>query len=246
MAEQVIPSGTTDAWPQASGSSRINVGRNERAASAVVGGLLALLGLSRFSVRGLLLAATGGVLLYRGASGHCPVFEALGHSTADADDVPQPAEVHTTLTVNKPRDEVYRFWRDVENLPRFMTHLEQVVRIDDTRSHWAARIPKDLGTLGWDAEVTEDEPGRRLAWRSLAGADVDNTGVVSFEDAPGGGTEVHVAIAYRPPAGAVGTAASRLLTPVFEQMVKEDVRRFKHLLEAGELPTTEGQPSGAS
>ena len=102
---------------------------------------------------------------------------------------------------------------------------------------------------GWRRRPDRSVPGwwraarRRLAWRSEPGADVDNAGEVVFEDAPGGrGTEVHVHLSYRPPAGAAGKAAARLLNPVFEQMVKEDIRRFKHVLEAGELPTTAGQP----
>lgn len=232
----------SDDWLRASGSSRVNVGKVERWISVLGGGMLTAYGLSRFSGKRMMLAATGGVLLYRGLTGHCPALGALGISTAR--EQPQPAHVVTALTVYKPREEVYAFWRELENLPRFMRHLESVRQLDGEYSQWSARIPGDLGSLSWQAEVIEERPGEKLAWRSVPGSEIDNAGSVLFREAPHGGTELHVTISYRPPAGAVGVAAAHLLTPVLEQMVKEDVRRFKHLMETGEIPTTEGQPAG--
>ena len=228
----------------ASGSSRVNVGQGERIASAALGSALTLFGLSRFSFKGLLMAATGGILLYRGTTGHCPAFSAAGISTAPPQAQPAPVQAATTITVAQPREAVYDAWRDVERFPHFMEHLHSVQRLGHGRTFWQAAIPGNLGTLDWEATVTEDRAGGRVAWRSEPGADVDNRGSVTFHDAPGGETEVRVDIQYRPPVGALGHAASRLLTPVFEQMVKEDVRRFKRLIETGEIPTTEGQPSG--
>jgi uncharacterized membrane protein len=115
----------------------------------------------------------------------------------------------------------------------------------DQCSHWVARAPRGLTTLEWDAETTEDRENELIAWRSLPDADVDNQGVVRFQDAPDGrGTEVHVSIQYRPLAGAIGDALARLLNPISSQLIKEDLRRFKRLLETGEIPTTEGQPTG--
>lgn len=245
MKQQDKQHAAATTWPHATGSSKVNVGKTERWASAVGGGLLALYGLSRFSLRGLLVAAGGGALLYRGLTGNSPAFGALGYSTARPQAQPRPATVITTLTVARPREAVYDFWRDLTNLPRFMQHLAQVRPIDDRYSDWTARVPGGMGTMSWRAELTEERAGEQLTWRSVPDADIDNAGTVTFRDAPGGGTEVHVAIAYRPPGGDLGTGTARLLTPAFEQMVKEDVRRFKHILEAGEIPTTEGQPAGA-
>jgi uncharacterized membrane protein len=136
-------------------------------------------------------------------------------------------------------------WRDFASLPRFMHNLEAVhVSEDGKRSHWVAKGP--AGTrIEWDAELTQDEANTFLAWRSLEGADVDNAGAVRFiPDNGGRGTIVSVTMQYKPPAGAVGAAVARLLGDDADQQVGEDLRRFKRLLETGELPTTEGQSHG--
>lgn len=220
-----------------------NVGEMERLASTVGGGVLAVLGLSRRSLGGLALAGLGGALLYRGTTGHCPVFQQLGISTAGGE-APEPVEIAEAVTVNVPRSAAYDYWRRLENLPRFMHHLRRVEDLGGGRSRWTADAPGPLPDLTWEAEVVQELPGERLAWRSLPGADVSNAGHVTFEDAPHGETEVHVRIAYRPPAGPVGTGLARWLDPVLGQMIKEDIRRFQHVIETGEVPTTEGQPSG--
>ena len=233
--------------PRVGGSERVNVGETERWASAIGGGLLALYGLSRGSLGGLAAAAAGGALVYRGASGHCPAYAGLGVDTAEGRHEAGPIRIEEAVTVGKPAGELYAFWRDLEKLPQFMQHLESVKNTGDDgkRSHWTARVPGGLGTVEWDAEIAEDEPNERIAWRSLPGADVHNAGEVRLAEKPGGrGTVVHVTLEYRPPAGDVGAAAAGLLNPVFAQMIKEDVRRFKRLMEAGEIPTTEGQPQG--
>lgn len=222
--------------------SFINVGQAERVVSGVAGGLLAALGLARGSLGGWLLAGAGGVLAYRGLSGHCPAFAQLGVNTAGG--TAEPVEIDQTVTVMQPRDEVYAYWRRLENLPTFMRHVERVEDLGGGRSRWTARGPGVAPDLRWEAETTEDRQGEVIAWRSLPGADVENAGRVRFTDAPSGGTEVHVHIAYRAPAGRAGAALGRWLTPVLGQMVKEDVRRFKRVMEAGETPTIDGQPSG--
>jgi uncharacterized membrane protein len=228
----------------AHGTSRINVGTAERILSGLGGGMMAAFGLSRGSAGGYLLAAAGGALLFRGISGYCPALGALGISTAD-DIQPEPVEIERSVTVMAPRAEVYSFWRRLENLPRFMEHLEEVRGLGGGRSRWTARVPKGMGTIEWEAEVVKERENELLAWRSLPGADVDNAGLVVFKDAPGNrGTEVHVTIDYRPPIGAIGRQLGSWLNPILGQMVKEDIRRFKHLMEAGEVPTTEGQPQG--
>ncbi len=148
------------------------------------------------------------------------------------------------ITVNRPPDEVYRFWRDVENLPRFMAHLESVHGQGDVRSHWVARAPAG-GTVEWDAEVVEDVPGSLVAWRSLDGAEVPNSGTVRLAPAPGGGaTEVRVDLEYRPPLGAVGAAAARLFGEDPAQQIKDDLRRFKQVVETGDVVRSDGSPDG--
>ena len=149
--------------------------------------------------------------------------------------------IHVTqvLTVNRPVDEVYRFWRDFQNLPRFMRHLEAVQTTGGRRSHWKAKAPAGR-TVEWDAEVVEDRPNEEIAWRSLAGADVDNSGSVRFVPAPAGrGTEVRVVLQYNPPGGALGAAVARLFGEEPEQQLRDDLRAFKQVLETGEVVHSE-------
>jgi uncharacterized membrane protein len=138
--------------------------------------------------------------------------------------------------VNKPRFEVYEFWRNLENLPVFMRHLEKVRPISETTSHWVARGAFDR-TVEWDAQIITDKPGEMISWRSLAGSGIDNAGSVHFSDAPGGrGTVVRVALQYLPPGGPLGAFAARLLGRDPGMQVEEDLRRFKTMLETGEVP----------
>lgn len=155
-------------------------------------------------------------------------------------------QAHTAITVNKPVEEVYGLWRKFEDLPRFMAHLESVTVSDDRRSHWIARGP--LGTnLEWDAEVTEDRPNELIAWRSLDRAAVTNRGSVRFAPAPGGrGSEVVVQLEYEPPTGAMGAAIAKLFGEEPQQQVKDDLRRFKQVLETGEVVRADGTPDGTS
>ncbi|AWS48393.1 cyclase [Streptosporangium sp. 'caverna'] len=158
-----------------------------------------------------------------------------------------PMDLHAAITINRPREEVYRYWRDVENLPRFMTHLESVETTGDGRSHWKAKGPLKR-TVEWEAEIVEDNPGELISWRSLKGALVGNRGFVHFSDAPGGrGTEVRVKLIYDLPGGKVGTAGmalARLLGEHPEQQVRDDLRRFKQVMETGEVVRSEGSPEG--
>jgi uncharacterized membrane protein len=156
-----------------------------------------------------------------------------------------PVRTTKTISINRPAEEVYRFWRDFENFPRFMKHIE-VVEVDGPRSHWSARAPGG-STVEWDAEIITDVPARQIAWRSLPGATVPNEGEVHFEPRPGGrGTTVRVELEYRPPAGRLGTLAAFLIGDDPSQKVQEDLRRLKRVLETGEILTTEGQPAGRS
>lgn len=233
----------------ATGMSHVNVGSVERILSAVGGGLLAYYGLSDKKLSKPLsigLAALGGSLALRGATGYCPVNHLVGRNSASKRNAaPKPLEIVQTFTVFRPIAEVYGFWRQLENLPRFMQHLESVEQLGGNRSRWRAPLPGGLGTLEWEAETVADEPNALLAWQSLPGSQVDNAGEVRFRPAPGDkGTEVQAVIHYRAPAGVLGQGVARLLNPALDQLVRSDVRRFKQLLEAGEISTIAGQPSG--
>ncbi|TDC81053.1 SRPBCC family protein [Micromonospora sp. KC606] len=148
------------------------------------------------------------------------------------------------VTVNRPASEAYRFWRDLENLPGFMAHLESV-RVDDLRrSRWTARGPAGQ-SVSWDAEIVEDRPNELIAWRSLPGAPVPNAGRVRFVPAPGDrGTEVRVELGYAPPAGRLGRAVAKLFGEEPEQQVRDDLRRFKQVLETGEVVRSDASPEG--
>ena len=229
----------------------INVGRDERVVSVAAGSLLAALGLSRGNLPGLVVAAVGGGLIHRGYTGRCYAYGALGIDTAheevrqeDYDE--RGVHVEASYTILKSPEELYSYWRNFENLPRIMSHLESVKVIDERRSHWVAKAPAIAGgTVEWDAEITRDEPNAAIAWRSLPGADVPSSGEVRFLKAPGDrGTEVHATFDYIPPAGNVGRWVAKLFGEEPQQQVQEDLRNFKRTMETGEIPTILGQPRG--
>ncbi|NJR59412.1 MAG: SRPBCC family protein [Cyanobacteria bacterium CRU_2_1] len=156
----------------------------------------------------------------------------------------QSIKVEKTVTIDKPTAELYRFWRHFENLPRFTRHLKDVRVSNDKRSHWITSGLLD-GTIEWDAEIIDDRPNELIAWKSVANADVDNAGSVQFKPAPGDrGTEVKVVTVYNPPAGVIGDAISKLFGENPKQQIGDDLARFKMLMEAGEIATNDGQPSG--
>jgi uncharacterized membrane protein len=152
-------------------------------------------------------------------------------------------KVEKSITINRSADECYRFWHDFEAFPRFMKHLESVQITGDNRTHWKAKAPAGM-SVEWDAELTADEPGKLIAWHSLEG-DVDNIGTVYFDPAAGGrGTIVRVELQYSPPGGVAGAMFAKLFGEEPEQQIDEDLRRFKWLIETGEIPTTVGQSAG--
>jgi uncharacterized membrane protein len=152
--------------------------------------------------------------------------------------------VQKSITVNCPPEELYRFWRNFENLPRFMRHLESVQVMGDTRSHWRAKAPIAM-RVEWDAEIINDRPHELIAWRSCEGADVDNAGSVHFTPAPGGrGTEVRVEMQYIPPGGAIGATIAKLFGEAPEQQVSEDLRRLKQMMDVGEFIQSEATARG--
>ena len=227
-----------------------NVGELERGASVVVGSLLIWRGLKTGHLSGASLALAGISLIRRGVTGHCPAYRSLGVSTSD-----QPARnatipydtgirVDKSVTINRPRHEVYNFWRKLENLPQFMEYLDSVEQTSATHSHWVTKGVAGK-TLEWDAEIIHEVDGEMIGWKSLPGSSVANTGSVHFEDAPGErGTIVKVALQYNPPGGSVGAYIAKLLGSDPDKQVGEDLKHFKSMLEAGELPTSTGQPSG--
>lgn len=232
--------------------SRVNVGPKERDVSMAAGAIVALQGLSRRTLPGLIEAAVGGFLMYRGATGQCTVYKALGLDTyhvdgrAPADEIAEKGvHVEQSMLIQKPAEELYRFWRNLENLPGIMTHLESVTRTDERRTHWVITTGKLGLRLEWDAEVTADEPNTRIAWRSLPGSQVDTIGEVRFEKAPGDrGTYVHAAMSYVPPAGKLGHVLAWLVNETPQQQMRDDLRNFKRVMEIGEILTTVGQPRG--
>jgi len=232
----------------------VNVGSSERNVSLASGAILAIAGLSRRDVPGLLLAGIGGSLMYRGATGHCSAYQALGVNTAEGDSDNRHQErsrgqvdIAQSFLIDRPAEELYKFWRNFENLPDVMSHLQSVEVTDDRHSHWRADAPALYGGyIEWDAEITTDEPNQRLAWRSLSGSQIQHEGAIEFQKAPGDrGTLVRVRMHYSPPAGQAGRLLAKLFGDSPEQQIREDLRRFKRLMEVGEAPTVEGQTHGS-
>jgi uncharacterized membrane protein len=235
-----------------SSSQIINLGVTERWA-AIAGGLgLISYGVKKGSaVGGAALAILGADCIYTGIIGYSPFCNALGlrlskkmREASATIPYQQGIRVDTAVTILTPREELFSFWRNLENLPRFMRHLHSVTRIDDTRSHWIAEGPGGK-MLEWDAEIINEEQNERIGWRSLPGSDLDTAGSVHFKTAPGGrGTEVHVELQYIPPAGALGAAYAKLMRQDPADRIKDDLRRLKQILETGETATVEGQSHG--
>ncbi len=233
--------------------SRVNVGENERNVSMAAGAIVAFQGLSRGSVAGLIEAAVGGFLIYRGATGQCPVYESLHLDTyhtdgrAAGDEITERGvHVEQSMLIRRSAQDLYSFWHDFENLPRVMTQIVSVTRDGSGRTHWVASAPKLIGgKLEWDAEVTADEPGRCIAWRSVPGSQVETVGEVRFEQAPGDrGTYVHALMSYVPPAGKLGHLLAWLTGESPQTKMRDDLRNFKRIMETGEILTTVGQSRG--
>ncbi|MDQ3015918.1 MAG: DUF2892 domain-containing protein [Bacteroidota bacterium] len=232
-----------------------NIGKTERIVSAIAGSLLMLHGMKRG--KKLSEMSLGGYLLFRGATGMCPVKNKIlpnGFSGTNlkqgvlsgiknnlslnsiSDSTHHNINIKSSTTINKPREEVYKFWRKLENLPLFMKHLESVTILDDKTSEWKAKIPGGLGTIKWKSEIVHDAVNERIGWKSLAESEISNAGNVRFSDS-GIGTLVEAVISYDPPAGKIGEAVGQLLTPIFESLVKADLEGFKKYMESGSKTT---------
>jgi uncharacterized membrane protein len=226
--------------PSGSGAAK-NVGDLERILSIAAGAGLAGLGLARGRWSGLALGALGAGLVWRGVTGRCQCYAALGINTADGGasrGVPaqQGCKVEKTITVDRPPEELYRFWRRFENLPQVMRHLKNVESIDHERSHWVAE-----GAMGndveWDAEILNERENELIAWQSLPGGDIDTAGSVHFKRVgQNGRTEVTISMKYNPPAGKVGAQIASLIGEGLEEKLDEDLKRFKQVMETGFAP----------
>jgi uncharacterized membrane protein len=228
---------------------RSNVTDTERWLSLALGGGLVAFGLCGRRTEWF-STTIGGYLLYRAATGNCPLMQAVGVSTggpSGEEAVIQAGagcKVELATTVNKSAAELYRFWKRFDNLPKFMTHLKEVKDLGGKKSRWVADAPLGM-TVEWEAEVVEDRPNEMISWKSLDGADVDTAGSVHFRELPAGrGTEVRVTLKYEPPAGKLGAVVAKLFGKDPEAQIREDLSRFKALMETGEIATTRGQPSG--
>ena len=227
-------------------NSKVNVGRIERVASAVGGGALVGYAITNRTKTGIALGLLGAGLLYRGATGQCEAYRSLGINTAKdgpSEDVAREVHIEKSVTISSTPKELFRIWRDFENLPRFMENLESVTKLDEIRSHWVANGPGGK-KVEWDAEIYNEKENEMIAWRSLPGADVTNAGSVHFEEAPGHGTYVKVVLNYNPPGGKAASLLAKLFGKEPGQLIEQNLRRLKQLVETCEIPTTEGQPSG--
>ena len=205
---------------------------------------LALLGsafLGRDVHRGRLTTAVGTVSVVTALDVAC------SRRASQAEPGSGAVQLHASIAVDRPCNELYRFWRQLDNLPRFMRYLREVQVIDAEHSHWIAAGPAG-SSLEWDSVVTEDRPGELIAWHSAPDSPMHIAGHVRFEKATNGeGSLVHLNLRYEPPSGLMGAAASaaaRLLAVISKRQLKGDLRRFKQLIETGEIPTTRGQSSG--
>jgi uncharacterized membrane protein len=213
-----------------------NVPFTERVGSIVVGAALIGLGLRRKNWGTLPLTIGGGALIHRGVTGHCRMYEQLGINSRQLNTetgVPgnKGTKVSEEVAIARPAAEIYRFWRQLENLPEFMEHVKNVEELDNVRSHWIVKGPANT-EVEWNAEILTDHEGELISWQSLPGAEVQNAGSVRFEPIDQANTNVKVTMQYQPPAGALGAAVAKLFGEAPDQQLRDDLRRLKNLLEA--------------
>ncbi len=236
-------------FPQDVHEARVRAGRNisetERWLSIAAGIGLATYALTRRrGTPAWMLAAFGGLLVRRGASGHCDTYELFGINTAGTRQDTRRALggksgviVEESVTINQPVELLYRFWRNLENLPRVMRHLESVERITDTLSRWRAKGPANT-SVEWNAEIINEIPNKLIAWQSIEGSDVVSAGSVNFDDLGAArGTRVRVRLQYNPPGGKVGAAIVKLVGSDAATEIREDLRQFKQTVES-RIPNT--------
>ena len=221
----------TDNYPVLYGDDRVNINWPERYTS-IIGGVK--LGISGFKnifsnpLSSVIKISAGGYLLNRGITGHCELYKRIGKLSTN----PVNVNIRSSFTVNKPRHTVYSFWRRLDNLPLFMKHLESVEMIDEKFSFWVLKLPTDMATISWHAEIVKDIPDEMISWSSLPDSIISNAGKVRFQETPdGAGTVVDVVISYQPPAGGLGAGIAKILNPIFKNMVDKDVQNFKQYMD---------------
>lgn len=204
-----------------------NVGTSERFISSFAGMMLCTMGFRSFKKGGCVLLPPAAYLLYRGASGYCPINERIDRDTTEG---ANEFLFDYRITIRKPVEEVYAYWRQLENLAVVMSHIEKIEKVNDTDYRWTALFNDQEFT--WQSRITEDKPNRILAWKSADPSDIYNEGMIRFRGMnEGKWTSMDMGIIYRPAKTKVGELAAWLFTPVFERIVKKDLRRFKHLIE---------------
>jgi uncharacterized membrane protein len=227
-----------------------NINETERWASLIGGTSLVAYGLSKRDWKGLSLAALGGGVLWRGITGHSGLYQLLGvntfvkscgKGTGRGTSVPYELgiRVDESIRINKPPAEVYRFWRKLDNLPKFMDHLERVDIIDSEKSHWVAKGPAGMA-VDWYAQIINDVENELIGWRSLEGSEIANAGSVTFHPDPGGkATDVKISMQYNPPAGELGAAVAKLFGQDPKRQIRKDLQALKDLLERGTVSKSE-------
>jgi uncharacterized membrane protein len=234
---------TLGARPAAGSHLPVNVNSWERLGSLMLGGGLVLAGVLRGKARGLVMAALGGGLIYRSMTGHCYLYGALGidtttHKPTTAVPAQQGYKFETRLAIRRPPEDLFRFWRKLENLPTIMEHLVSVTPAEAGRSRWVAKGPWG-STLEWDAEIYGERENELIAWRSLEGSQVDTAGSVHFERLPDDqGTLLRLSLKYNPPAGKLGATIASLFGQGLENDLRQDLQRFKQIMDAGQTPGT--------
>lgn len=217
---------------------RKNVGETERYGSILGGAALLLSGLTRRGPGAVVMGALGALLVQRGVTGQCALYQGLGVSGAKSERSGVPDNVGINLShsivIKRPREEIYAFWRHLPNLSRVMKHVERIDQHDERRSHWVIRTPRGQ-RVEWDAMIINEHPNEMIAWESLPGADVENAGSVRFEPEPHGqGTIVCVKLEYNPPGGLLGRLMAVIVGERASQEIKEDLVQLKALMESGE------------
>ncbi len=214
-------------------------------APLVVGGLMAALGLRRGGWLGYGIALAGLGVMQQSFSGKPAIQEWLGYGD-DGDHEGRAVTASHSVTINRSAEDLYKFWRDFSNLSQVLSNIERIDVIDDRHSHWVAKAPGGMH-VSWDAEVTDDQENRRIAWRSQQGADVPNWGHVEFRPAPGGrGTELHAVIRYEPPAGALGRMVAKMFMREPQEQMRMDLQKFKREMETGGMGTSSSSMASSS
>jgi uncharacterized membrane protein len=210
-----------------------NVGTTDRLVSSAAGLLLAYAGTKTFKKGGFSLLIPAGYLLWRGATGYCHMYGLTGIDTTEG---AKPFLFTKTITIRKPRQEVYEYWRALENLPHIMTHIAKVENLSNNKYRWEVEFNKQH--FSWNAQIIEDIPNEKISWTSVDSPDVENAGTVEFIDDPRG-TELRVTISYKPAKTKLDRVLANVFNPIFKNKIMSDLCEFKQKVEAGEIMFTQ-------